>query len=122
FDNARQVISGEAGAGLSGQEVDAGRLGAQLDALAVRQKPRDGNLVDDRPDLAEAPTQRPARVVRYVPEHVTQLFTTVPASRQRQIGEQRSRLSGGRSGRRYTVPDHFETAEDPDLQHRELLC
>ena len=70
-----------------------------------------------RPDLAEAPAQRPARIVRHVPEHLAQLLAPVRAPGQSEIGEQRARLAGRRQRRGRAVADHLKVAEDPDFQH-----
>ena len=106
-----------AGAGLRGKEVDVERLGQQFDGLSVCNQPGICRIVDEGPDLAEAPAQSPARIVRHVPEYLAQPLAPVLVAGQREVGEQSTCLARGRQRHRGAVADHFEFAEDPELQH-----
>ncbi len=110
-----------AGTGLRGKEVDIKRLGQQFDSLPVCNQPGNYRIVDEGADFAEAPAQRPARIVRHVPEHLAQLLAPVTASGQSEIGEERARLARRRQRRQRAIADHFESAEDPDFEHGEVL-
>src|SRR5262249_22517285 len=105
------------GAGLRGKEVDVERLGQQFDSLTVGDQARTYRIVDEGPDFAEAPAQRPARGVRYVPEYLAKPLSPVLVPGQREIGEQSTRLARGRQRDWSAVADHLQFAENPELQH-----
>jgi hypothetical protein len=68
--------------------------------------------VHERPQLAQAPPQRAARIVGHVPQERAEALARVPASGQREVGEQRPRLLGRRKG------DALRAADELDLsQH-----
>jgi hypothetical protein len=80
-------------AGLRRKEVDGEPLDAQFDRVPVGEQPGIPWLVDNRPDLGEAPTQCPARIIGHIPEHVTKLLPPVRTPGQGEIAEQGARLA-----------------------------
>jgi len=93
-------------------EVEPDRVPAAHDAL-----PPLG--VDKGPDLAEAPAQLAARIVRHIPQQLAKVAARNRARRQCQIGEERARLPrrGQREGN--TVAAHMKAPEHLHLQGRE---
>jgi hypothetical protein len=73
------------GHSLRGQQVDADRLGTELHDIAVREQPGVRRIVDQWPDLAQAPAQGTARVIRHVPEDFAQPLPPVGMSGQSEI-------------------------------------
>src|SRR5262245_62341570 len=73
--------------------------------------------IDKGPDLAEAPAQSAAGVIRYFPEYLAQLFAPVLALGQSEVSQQGTCLARRRQCHRNAIADHLEFAEDPELQH-----
>lgn len=75
-------------------------------------------IVEDRAELAQAPPQRAAWVVRDVPEERAEVLAPVLALGEHEIGEQRARLS--RLGEREdtATAKHLELPEETELDRR----
>jgi hypothetical protein len=78
------------------QDVDVSALRIETDDLAVGHNPCSARLVHQRAQLTEAPPQRPARVIRYFPEHGAKPIPAVRPACYCQIGKQGARLLGAR--------------------------
>ena len=106
FEKVADKQRGQGSQPLGGQRLDAllDRL-VDLDRIddAVREVEPDGvglgldpaaaGLIDDAPDLAEAPAQLAARIVGNVPQQFAKLAARHGVRRQRQIAEQRAHLA-----------------------------
>jgi ubiquinone/menaquinone biosynthesis C-methylase UbiE len=88
------------------------------DAVALRLDPAPGRLVDQAPDLAEAPAQLAARVVRHVPKQLAKLTAPDRARRERQPGEQPPHLTRSRQRQHDAVSANRERPEHPQLERR----
>ena len=80
-------------------------------SLSPGRDPSAARLVEHAPDLRQAPAELAARVVRHVPQELAELAAPDGAERQREIGEQRTRLARGRQRLRDTVPAHGQRPE-----------
>src|SRR5690606_3219658 len=74
--------------------------------------------VEHRAQLGEAPAQRRARVVRHVPEQITQLLAPVRPPGDREVAEQRPRLARARQGALGGARADAELAESSDFEGR----
>src|SRR5436190_7955242 len=74
-------------------------------------------MIDKGPNLAEAPSQGAAGVVRYFPKYLAQIFAPVLPSGQSEVSQQGPRFPRPRQRHRGAIADHLEFAEDPELQH-----
>jgi hypothetical protein len=85
---------------------------AQRDRVAVCRERLAGNLSKAR----QAPAQRAAGIVGDVPEHLAQAFAALRTIGHGEIGQQRARLAGRRKLNRCAAAQHFQIAENVDLQ------
>ena len=77
-----------------GEDVHDRPVGLERDGVAIRGDALYLGIVDHRAELAQAPAQRAAGVVRHiVPEQIAQPFATVTTSGHHQIGQQGARFS-----------------------------
>ena len=53
---------------LRGKEIHVEPLGPKLNGLPIGKEPGIWRIIDNRPNLAEAPSQSAAGVIRYFPE------------------------------------------------------
>ena len=90
------------------RQVEPDGVAARLDAPAAA-------LVDEDPDLAEAPPELPARVVRNVPEELAQLAPRPGPWRHGQMGEERPHLAGRRQRHEGAAPPHGQAPKHPHV-------
>src|SRR5262249_24990867 len=93
---AAQLTGREArsiGAALNEGKIDVELPGTQFDILPIGHQSRKRRLVDQRADLAEAPAQRTAWIIRDIPKHLAELLAPVRAPGQNEIGQERARLA-----------------------------
>ena len=88
--------------------------------LARRQYPCPVRLVDDRPQLAQAPAQGSLGIVRSVPQQGAEPLPPQRPVRQRQIGQQAARLPGGRQFKPFPLARYFHFAQESDAEHQFL--
>ena len=84
------------------------RLGQQFESAGL---PTSRGYSPDRRQRGgfySSPAQRPARIVRHVPEHLAQLLAPVTASGQSEIREERARLRDG--GNVASVPSRITSS------------
>ena len=91
------------------RQVEPDRVVAREDALAAA-------LVDNAPDLAEAPTQLPPRIVGNIPQKLAQLTPRHSERGKGQIGEQRAHLPGCRQCQRNAVPADRHAPEHLNME------
>ena len=87
-------------------EVEPDHVGAGLDPPPAR-------LVHDAPDLAQAPAQLPARVVRHVPQQLAEIAPPDRARRHGQVGKESTGLPRARQHHRHAVPDNRQRPQQP---------
>src|SRR5262249_28399539 len=73
-------------------DIDGGAAPVERDRIAVRNNARGIRLIHQTTQLAEAPAQRTARVVRHFPEQAAKPLASMGAAAQRQIGQQSASL------------------------------
>src|SRR5262249_37863679 len=73
-------------------------------------------VVEDLPELGEAPSQRAARVVGHVPEHLADALPALRLTGHGKVGEQRTRLARSRQAELLAVAKHGELAHHPNFQ------
>ena len=77
---------------------------------------RRDRLVDEASDLAQAPAQLAARIVRDVPQQLAELASRDGARGQRQLGEQRAHLARRRQRQRGAVAADRQRPEQAQLE------
>ena len=80
--------------------IDEAVREVEPDGVAAGVDPPPAGLVDEAPDLAQAPAQLAARIVGHVPQQLAELAARDGVRRQRQIGEQRAHLARRRQRQR----------------------
>ena len=75
------------------QRIDAAVGEVEPDRIALRQHARAAGLVEHAAQLAQAPAQLAARVVRQVPQQLAQVAARHLARGERQVGDQRAHLA-----------------------------
>ena len=75
------------------EHIDGAIGQVELDGVAARIDSSPAGLVDDAPDLAEAPAKLAPRVVRDVPQQLAQLAARNGVRGKRKIGDQRTHLA-----------------------------
>lgn len=96
-DQGGRVEGLEAGfRGAGAVEVDFHVREVELDGFAIGDDAGAALLVEEGAELAEAPPEAAAGVVRDVPEEVAQLLAPVLAAGRRQVAEERSSFLGRR--------------------------
>ena len=73
--------------------IDGAAHEIQPDSVALGLDPALGGVVDERPDLAEAPAQLAARIVGHLPQQIAQLAARDGIRREREISEKRAHLA-----------------------------
>jgi hypothetical protein len=68
--------------------IDEAICEIELDGVALGLDPSPPGLVEDAPDLAQAPPKLSARIVRHVPEQLAEMTARNGTRRKRQIGEE----------------------------------
>src|SRR6185436_11406425 len=69
--------------------IDEAIRQVELDGIPAGLDPAPAGLVDDAPELAEAPAQLPARIVGDVPQQLAKLASRHGMGGNRQIGDER---------------------------------
>jgi hypothetical protein len=92
--------------------------------LAIREVQADGRAVGDdafalfvvheAADLAQAPAQLAARIVRHVPQQLAERAAAERPRGEREVGEQGAHLARAREGRRAAAAQHAQRAQHPD--------
>jgi hypothetical protein len=93
------------------REIEADGVVAGFDATVARS-------VNEPPDLAQAPAQLPARIVRHVPQQLAKLAPRHREWREGEIGEERAHLARGRQHQRAPVPADRQRPQHPHLDRR----
>jgi hypothetical protein len=103
--------------------VDLQPVACQRRALTIGFDTRLFLIVNEQAYLAQRPTKLSTWIVRQVPKHFAQPLPPMRSSRQRQVGEQRTRLLRLRQQNRLAVAQELEFAEESDLHlwHNETL-
>ena len=78
--------------------VDRDAVGVDPDAVAVGEDTRVFLVVDEAPELGQAPAQRAARVVGDLPQQLAEMLAAETPGLQAQVGQQRAGLLGRRQG------------------------
>ena len=99
-----------------GEQVDDGAGGLEGHGLAVGHDAAAARLVDERPQLAQAPAQRAARVVGDVPEEGAQPLPPLGPAGEREIGEERTGLLRRRQRQDAIAPAQLDLAKDAEMQ------
>ncbi len=86
------------------KRVDEAIRQIESDGISLRLNPLPASIVDHAPELAEAPAQFPAWIVRNVPQKLAKLAPGHGTRRERQIGEERPHLARGREHHLNAVP------------------
>jgi hypothetical protein len=93
--------------------VDPHRVAVGDDALLLL-------VVDEAPELRQAPAQRPSRIVGNVPQELADVLASEAARLQAQVGQQRTGLLGGGQRQRLAVSQHLEIAQEPQFELRHI--
>ena len=112
----RTSIERLVGQALQRRDVDLDVRRVQPDADPVGHEAAARLVVDELPELREAPAQRATRVVGDLPEQLAQLFPAKRAPVERQVGEQRAGLLRGRQGQALAGPDDLDFAQKLQFQ------
>src|SRR5262249_42702051 len=86
------------------------------DAFAVGDNPAAIMIVDQRPQVAQAPPQGGAGIIRHAPEHGAESVAPVRTRSDRQIGKQRSRFFGWRQLYSGVTAHDRKMPQDADVQ------
>ena len=97
-------------------DIDIHVADVQGDALPVGAQTPQLTLVDERPQLAQAPAQLRAGIIRAIPKQRAQVLAQLGLSRRRQVGEQRARLLRRRQSQGASVSNQRKLAQQPHLQ------
>ena len=98
--------------------IDEAVREVEPDRVRLRIDPPPAGLVDEAPDLAEAPAKLAARIVRDVPQQLAKLAARDGVRRERQIGEERTHLARRRQRERDAVAADRQRPEQPHLRAR----
>ena len=94
------------------EQIDVETGGVEKHAVPIGPE---AALVDDVPELREAPAQRSAWIVRNIPEHLAQMIAPLAPVCHREIGEQGAGLFRRRQRDFPGVPQDHQLAEHLDL-------
>ena len=98
--------------------VDEAIRQVELDGVSAGVDPPPAGLVDDAPDLAEAPAKLAARIVRDVPQQFAELSARYGPNGQRQVGDKRARLARRRQVERHAIARDRQGSEQLQMQRR----
>ena len=101
-------------------QVDAQAHLAERHALAVGHDERRLRVVQQAAQLAEAPAQGAAWVVRHVPEQFAESLATVRPAGGGEVAQKRAGLAGLGQRQDCAGPHHLQLAQHPDLEHPSL--
>ncbi len=96
--------------------IDEAVREVEPDGVGTRIHPATAGLIDDAPELAEAPAELAARIVGHVPQQLAKPAAGHRLWCHRQIGEQRARLARCRQGQRDPVATDRERPEQAHPQ------
>ena len=97
--------------------IDCGLRQVQCYGVTIRYDARMPGLVEQRPELAEAPPQGPSWVVGDVPKNCAQAVTALAPPGYRQVGKEGAGLARVRQRNRRAVTNHLRFTQKIECEH-----